>query len=135
MPMKKRCMYITARSLIVIFVFSYSSVAREKQADYNANLKLFDQITSKSKIRSSIPMNIASEIRKASIDQIAAAKSSKASTSSSKQTPVGLAITFDKASLTQSSEKFSAILAKQPIDGIFVASVINISLNRFEKEV
>ena len=128
-------MYITARSLIVIFVFSYSSVAREKQADYNANLKLFDQITSKSKIRSSIPMNIASEIRKASIDQIAAAKSSKASTSSSKQTPVGLAITFDKASLTQSSEKFSAILAKQPIDGIFVASIINISLNRFEKEV
>lgn len=128
-------MYITARSLIVIFVFSYSSVAREKQADYNANLKLFDQITSKSKIRSSIPMNVASEIRKASIDQIAAAKSFKSSTSSSKQTPVGLAITFDKASLTQSSEKFSALLAKQPIDGIFVASIINISLNRFEKEV
>ena len=135
MLMKKKCMYITTRSLIDIFVFSYSSVAREKQADYNANLKLFDQITSKTKIRSSIPINVASEIRKASIDQIAAGKSSKASTSSSKQMPVGLAITFDKASLAQSSEKFSAILAKQPIDGIFVSSIINISLNRFEKKV
>ena len=82
-------------------------------------MRLFDQIASKSKIKPAIPSNLASAIRKASIDHIVAGKSSKhlQPPSSPKQTAGSPIMTFDKASLAQSSEKFSAMLAKQPIDG------------------
>ena len=96
----------------------YSSVSRDKQPTYNANLKLFDQITSK-KIRPDT-----SAIRKASIDHLGAAgkniKPAPSSASSYKSVATNhRPASFDKASLAQSSEKISAILAKQPIDGVF----------------
>ena len=100
-------------------------------------------MTSKSKIRSPVPTNVASAIRKASIDQIgksaaaaAASKAPPASTASSvKPSTTSQAVSFDKASLAQSAEKFSAILAKQPIDGMplsrFIISLIKTLFSLF----
>lgn len=84
-----------------------------------------------------IPTREANIIRKVSIDRIESGvkQSSRPGSGVSSSTtaappPVG---TFDKASLAESSEKFSAILAKQPLEGwneLYVIILINVDLKK-----